>query len=272
MQSTTRIFLTDLPTTWEDYNNYRIQCAKSHNAFMLAICDAVKYGQKKLQTNMLRPDSNPSLTNCIPTIIGTNSSGRGSRGYDFPLINPRAEFNSVNATTYWTIETTRQVLAFSQQLQSDAESCASALQGPGQFFTGLERRITSGSASMLNGKLRMTTMLWDSKTLPHLPETELVAIEPPATAAREEELETLVASLEPKLDRAIIRSMVVQAAATAAVFVKSVEQVLSEKISWADLVISLRMVVPFEGVDYKLFKFGDDYMYISDGGYQSIPF
>lgn len=274
MQSTPRISLTDLPVTYEQYQDFRDNCTNPSNAFIVAIGENIR---AKTTTKMLEVDNFPLLTQCIPTVIGMDIRGNGVRGYNFPFSeeHPLPDNDlapSADVPTYWTIEATQQILQFARELAADAANSAKALECPGEFYTGLEWRAKQAAPMAPPPKLpNLNIMLYEEGPLP-LFETELAPVTSNSNRRPSSEAMALIASIEPHVEVALIRSVCIQAAAVAGAFVKSLENVVMAKKAWADFIISIEMDVPFDGVVYNLCHNDGLYLYISKDGNSCIPF
>jgi hypothetical protein len=169
---TTRIQLTDLPTTWEEYQMYRMSCTLPHNAFILALIDdelsKVRHNTGRITRNppMLRQDFFNKLTNCLPTVLSNMGAKWETRGYQLPFESTFDETDDkYGILTTWTLQELDGVISFAVEILSDATACEEAIRQEGEneskelMRDGLPHldlviaRMVCAAASAMAGKL-----------------------------------------------------------------------------------------------------------------------
>jgi hypothetical protein len=137
-----RIHLTDIPTTWEEYQFMRDISSQPHNAFIVALNtdnNASLYHANGSQTKcppMLREDTCPALSNCIPTVISDPYTKASSYGYQLPFEKTFDETShQFGVSSLWTIADTDCIIDFAEQLADDASACFASLTEAGHNDT-----------------------------------------------------------------------------------------------------------------------------------------
>lgn len=128
-----RIHLSDLPTTWAEYQMFREISQHPHNAFIAAVIADEKTrllhddGVTTSNPKMLREDPVPNLSNCLPSII-SNLQSKQQRGYQLPFgatFDP--EDHKFGVSSLWTVAETENVIEFAEQIWNDSSACLDAL-------------------------------------------------------------------------------------------------------------------------------------------------
>jgi hypothetical protein len=144
MDSRPRNPLTDLPTTWEEYQNMLFvnPQADPHIAFIYAVFENetshIRYSQQKTTRNppMLREDFNPHLTNVIPTVLSTYGHKNLIQGYQTPFEKTFDESNHQYCiSTSWSLDMTESVIAFTEEIMAHATACQEAISQAGENDT-----------------------------------------------------------------------------------------------------------------------------------------
>lgn len=132
---TPRITLTDLPTTWSEYQVYKSFLKTPCFAFITAIGDnentkvITPDGKCHTRKRMLREDHTPILTAVLPTLITKTSHNDGLAGYQMPFESLFDESNhKYCVSSAWTLQETNQVRDFVEEIMLDATKCSRALR------------------------------------------------------------------------------------------------------------------------------------------------
>lgn len=238
--------LTDIPTTWEEYQQQKAvfslpgSTMSPHHAVVAAHFDdqdiyrVSTQNQVTKNSPMFRVDNNVECSNVILTLIGTDavfSSGgfnlqleeqerEARKGFPIPFEKTFDESgHQFTVSRAWTYATTQSVLSAAREVTLDSKSCAAEL-----------------SSSQ------------DSALLAYIDERM------------------------PGVPRIAMRLMAEMAAVLGERLVRALEDLLKQKSAYAELIIATEVEVPIDGELFSLFQFDGDYMYINRDGTKYLPF
>jgi hypothetical protein len=155
-----RIPLTDIPTTWDEYQSFiTFEASEEHLAFIYAIMEneQARHQHGPFETRnppMFREDWSSHLSNCIPTVLSTMGGRNTFEGYQLPFEKTFDETQHKFAiSSDWTLQQTDKVIQFAEQLGRHATACQEAIGEKGENDTKATLKICLPHLDLIIAKM-----------------------------------------------------------------------------------------------------------------------